>query len=79
MTALRITARRAGFRRAGVAHPAAAVEHPDGSFTPEQIEALISEPMLIVEVVTRQHSATPGTDHPAPAATGPKSPRGKAK
>jgi hypothetical protein len=49
MTAFRITARRDGFRRAGLSHPASPVEHRVGIFTDEQIEALLAEPMLIVE------------------------------
>lgn len=39
---------RNGFRRCGVAHPAGWVEHPEGTFTEEQIETLKNEPMLIV-------------------------------
>lgn len=48
---LRITSKRAGFRRAGTAHPAATTVYPDGRFTPEQVEALKAEPMLIVEEI----------------------------
>lgn len=49
MTKFVITARRDGFRRAGIAHPAAPVEHRLGHFTDEQIETLLGESMLIVE------------------------------
>jgi hypothetical protein len=45
-----ITSKIAGFRRGGVAHPAVATEYPDGHFTPEQLDALQAEPMLVVEV-----------------------------
>jgi hypothetical protein len=51
MLILRITARRHGFRRAGLAHPAVPVDHPIGELTNEQIEALLAEPMLVVERV----------------------------
>lgn len=46
--ALRITARRAGFRRAGLAHPAEPVVHAAGTFTPGQVAALLAEPNLVV-------------------------------
>ena len=43
-----ITSKKPGFRRCGMAHPAAPIEHPDGTFTPEEIEILKAEPMLVV-------------------------------
>lgn len=43
-----ITSKQHGFRRCGVAHPAETTEYPDGTFTPEQIEILHAEPMLVV-------------------------------
>lgn len=46
---LRITAKRDGFCRAGKSHPAEPVDHPDGTFPPEQIKALEAEPMLVVQ------------------------------
>lgn len=46
-----ITAKKDGFRRCGMAHPASAVEHADGVFTKEQIEILKAEPMLVVQEV----------------------------
>lgn len=48
---IRITSKKEGFRRCGVAHPATLVEHADDVFTPEQIERLKTEPMLMVELV----------------------------
>lgn len=48
---LRITSRRAGFRRCGVAHPAEATDHARGRWSAEEIEQLKAEPMLIVEEV----------------------------
>lgn len=55
--ALRITARRDGFRRAGIAHPASAVEHPLDTLTTAQIAALRAEPMLIVEDIAAEDEA----------------------
>lgn len=49
MKVLRITAKVDGFRRAGMAHPAAATDHPIDSLTEDQIKALKGEPMLVVE------------------------------
>lgn len=51
MTKLIITAKRAGFRRCGIAHPASATEHEDGAFTKEEIEILKAEPNLVVQEV----------------------------
>lgn len=48
--AVRITAKVAGFRRAGMAHPAEPVDHEAGTFTEAQLAALQAEPMLVVEV-----------------------------
>ncbi|MHB1059816.1 MAG: HI1506-related protein [Rhodanobacter sp.] len=45
---LRITAKRDGFRRCGVAHPAQPIDHPADRFTGEQTEILKAEPMLVV-------------------------------
>jgi len=48
---IRIRSKQDGFRRCGVAHPATTVDHPDGTFTPDQVELLQTEPMLMVEIV----------------------------
>jgi hypothetical protein len=48
---IRIRAMRDGFRRAGLAHPAAWTDHADDAFSPEQAAALEAEPMLVVERV----------------------------
>ncbi len=50
-SALRITSKLAGFRRAGLAHPAEPTDYPAGTFTPEQIATLKGEPMLVVEEI----------------------------
>lgn len=49
---LRVVSRIDGFRRAGMAHGIAAIEHDLSAFRlPEQLEALLAEPMLTVEFV----------------------------
>jgi hypothetical protein len=49
--AVKITAKRDGFRRAGMSHSAAGVVHPAGTLTDEQFAALLVEPELVVEVL----------------------------
>lgn len=48
---IRITAKKDGFRRAGISH-AGTRDYPDGRFTPEELAALKAEPMLVVEEIT---------------------------
>lgn len=49
---VRISARREGFWRAGMMHGVQPVDHPISAFRlPEQLEALLAEPMLSVELV----------------------------
>ena len=48
---VQITAKKDGFRRAGVAHPAVMTEYEDGTFTDEQLAQLKAEPMLTVKVI----------------------------
>lgn len=48
-TGLRITSRREGFRRAGLAHPTTATEHALSDFSPAQLAQLLGEPELEVE------------------------------
>ena len=45
-----ITSRQPGFRRCGIAHPAAPVDYPDDRFTEEELEALRAEQLLVVAV-----------------------------
>jgi len=46
---LRISAKREGYRRCGVAHAGAATEHAIDAFNEKQIEILKADPMLIVQ------------------------------
>lgn len=48
---IRITSKQDGFRRGGIAHPAAATNYPDDHFTKSQLQVLQDEPMLVVEVI----------------------------
>lgn len=49
MKILRIIAKKPGFRRAGMAHPDHAVDHRLDAFTPDEVKALLAEPMLVVQ------------------------------
>lgn len=51
---IRITAKAAGFRRCGVAHPAIATDYPDNRFTAKELAALKAEPMLVVEELAEE-------------------------
>ncbi|PWR17639.1 hypothetical protein DKG74_20740 [Zavarzinia aquatilis] len=54
---IRIAARQDGFRRAGLAHTARPADYPLDRFSDEQLDALLDEPMLVVEVLP---AAPPG-------------------
>jgi len=45
---IRITSRKDGFRRCGVAHSREATDHPDNRFTADQLKILKEESMLVV-------------------------------
>lgn len=65
--ALRIAAKRDGFRRAGMRHPAKPVEHKPGTFTAAQVEALKAEPNLIVEELGEAAKGKAGAEGKAAA------------
>lgn len=48
---VRISAKRDGFRRCGLAHPKAATDHAVDLFTPAELERLLAEPVLVVDLV----------------------------
>ncbi|NVO00032.1 MAG: hypothetical protein HXX17_11955 [Geobacteraceae bacterium] len=64
---IRITAKLAGFRRAGVAHSKEATEYADDAFTKEQLKALQDEPNLVVEIVADGAGKAPGSVKPPTA------------
>ena len=51
---IRITAKRDGFRRAGITHSGTPTTHADDRFSARQLAQLKAEPMLIVEVISSQ-------------------------
>lgn len=57
---VRITAKRDGFRRCGIAHPAQPVEHPAERFSAAELARLQGEPMLLVELLA--DPLTPAVD-----------------
>lgn len=76
---LRITAKRAGFRRAGMAHPDTPVDHKLSDLSKEQIEALKAETMLIVQEIEGEapkpgKQPKPTGDGSPPTADAPKGP-----
>ena len=50
---IRITSKRAGFRRAGIAHPAEPTDYPDDRFSKGQLAALEAEPTLVVARIAK--------------------------
>ncbi|WP_089083905.1 HI1506-related protein [Aquitalea magnusonii] len=68
---IRITARDDGFRRAGMAHSATPTEHPDETFTPEQLQELKAEPLLLVEVLPDPQAETTGNGEQVKEETDP--------
>jgi hypothetical protein len=65
-----ITAKKDGFRRAGVSHPARPTEYRADAFTEEQLAELQAEPMLVVEIVVEIVADKP-SDPPPPAVPAP--------
>lgn len=57
---IRITAKKDGFRRAGMTH-AGTREYPDGTFTAEALAALKAEPMLVIEEIPDAGEPKPAT------------------
>ncbi|BFR47441.1 hypothetical protein RVX_R27230 [Nitratidesulfovibrio sp. HK-II] len=75
-TMIRITSKRDGFRRAGMAHSGTR-DYPAGTFTDEQLEALTGDPMLVVdEVDVPDLSDAEATDADAKPASPAKAARG---
>jgi len=48
---IRITSKRAGFRRCGMPHPKEPVDYSDDRFSKKELEILEAETMLIVEIM----------------------------
>ncbi len=56
-----ITAKRDGFRRCNMRHPAKPITHPDGTFTEAELAILKADPALIVVDVADNAAATTAT------------------
>jgi hypothetical protein len=48
---IRITSKKDGFRRCGIAHPSKPTEYPNDRFGEKQLAALRTDTMLIVDVI----------------------------
>lgn len=46
---IRITAKKNGFRRGGIAHPSEPTDYPADKFKKKELDALKAEPMLVVQ------------------------------
>lgn len=69
MPQVKIISKKEGFRRAGKAHSENPTIWPDKTFTPEQIDQLKKEPMLIVEILPNPKPTEKNED--------PENPKGK--
>jgi hypothetical protein len=75
-TILRITSKRAGFRRAGIAHPATPTDHRMDAFSATQLRQLYAEPMLEIEKI--EQAPKPAKKAPVRKKTAKKAPAKKA-
>ena len=64
MKAIRITAKKDGYRRCGVPHPAEATWHSMDAFDKDQLKILKAEPMLVVEEVEKNETPIEGKTVP---------------
>lgn len=67
---IRITSKAAGFRRAGIAHPAEPTSYTNDTFTDQQLALLKAEPMLVVEEIEDKPVDEEPAEKPAKKATG---------
>ena len=51
---IRITSKKEGFRRCGIAHSEKPTIYPDDRFSAEELKILEAEPMLIVERIPEE-------------------------
>lgn len=78
---IRIVSKREGFWRCGMQHSTTPKVYPDGFFTPEQLQRLKAEPMLIVDELPAEvqpAKSEPATSEPeaSKAKAGAKSAKG---
>lgn len=55
---IRITSKKDGFWRCGVQHFTTPTVYPDDRFTPDQLEQLKADPMLIVDIIPEDKPKT---------------------
>lgn len=63
---IRIISKQDGFRRCGIAHPAAVTDYPDDRFSDDELAILKNEPMLIVQVLPDMETGGPDGSAPVP-------------
>jgi hypothetical protein len=68
---IRVTAKRAGFRRCGVAFASTATDFPASKFTADQLKRLQAEPMLVVQTLDSAQVAAEAAVKKAAAPTAP--------
>lgn len=73
-----ITAKKEGFRRCGIAHPAKPTSHADDRFSAEQLKTLQGESMLVVQIIAEDGKAAKKTDESDPSDPSDKSGKTKA-
>lgn len=73
---LRITSKRAGFRRAGIAHPSVPTDYPIEQFSEEQLAQIFNESMLTAALV--EDDGDPGDEQKANTTAGEGSAAGAA-
>jgi hypothetical protein len=61
---IKITSKRNGFRRCGIAHSTLGSEYPNGTFSEKEMETLRAELMLTVEIIPDSPVATIDNDTP---------------
>ena len=54
---IRISSKREGFRRCGIAHTVEPVEYPDDRWSADELRRLQGEPMLTVDVIVAPPTA----------------------
>jgi len=67
---VRITSRRDGFRRCGIAHSAQPVEYPIDRFSVAELARLQAEPQLMVELLDGGQATAGPADSPTPQGGG---------
>lgn len=64
-TIIRITSKHHGFRRGGIAHPAAPTDYPVEQFSEEQLAQIMHEPTLSFVLVEVEDQPPPEPKKPA--------------